>query len=204
MQPDPDALVDAIATLKLTLEADAPGLTPGVPVHGMLRVTETFHDFIVEVLRQGEHLGVAGGRPAVAIMAAVHGRAIADFLVAVTLDDAPEPAAQPAERIAEAVRKLTVYWMDAIANACLRQEPPIHESEIEYVRGAAALLNIVAQVLLPERFTSAPPADISDKCGADEEALTASDACSMLVISGAAALCIAATLEPEYRIASHY
>jgi hypothetical protein len=101
---------------------------------------------------------------------------------------------------AEAPAALTQHWIDTIAEAALSGDRPRHNTAVEYVRGAASSLSFAARTLGAERGLSLDPDDPRGPVELPGDALTGEDAGGLLIWCASAALCVAATLQPQFRI----
>jgi hypothetical protein len=202
--PESEALDAAIHVLRLTQEAIPSRWDEDTADELLTLVQLTFHDFVVDVLAEPLPSGEPDGEaPPLATRAAMHGRAIADLLVALTINYWRGTGSELSEiGLAEAPVKLRTHWIDTIAEAAASDERPEHETGVQYVRGVAQTLSIVTRILSAERGLSLDPADPRGPIEPVDDAMTGEDAGGLLVWCGAAALCIAATLQPEFRIAS--
>lgn len=162
----------------------------------------TFHDYVAAVLVDPMSSGQPGdGRPPLAVRAALHGRAIADLLTALAIGYWKETGGELSEvGRAEAPTALTEQWIEQIVVAATGDDSPTHETAIDYVRGVATTLSFVARILGSQRGLSLDPTDPRGPIEPSNDALTSDDAGAMLIWCGAAALCIAATLQPGMRI----
>lgn len=191
MPIDSDALEATLRTLRLT-----PGAVPTRwdedTADEMLHMVQmTFCNLVAAVLEEPLPSGQPGDSMPLAIPAALHGRAIAGLLAAIadTGADGWDAAA------------VIEHALDVIAQISTHEEDrPKHETPAEYVRGTAATFSFITRILLGERGFSIDPADPRGPVTQPDEAMTGDDAAGMLLWCAAAAQCIAATLQPDYRI----
>lgn len=202
--PDSDALEAAVRTLRLTQETTPARWSEDTADELLMLVHLTFHEFIVAVLADPVPSGKPeDGRPPLAVRAALHGRAIADLLTALAIRHWKETGSDLSETgMAEAPPTLTKQWIDEMVAATTGEDRPTHKTAIDYVRGAAVTLSFVARILGAQRGLSLDPADPRGPVEPPDDALTSDDAGALLIWCGAAALCIAATLQPGVRIRS--
>jgi hypothetical protein len=200
MALDSDALEAAIHVLRLTREAIPARWDEDTADELLTLVHLTFHEFVLAVLAEPLPSGTPDeGVPALAIRAAMHGRAIADLLTALALAYSREIGSEPPGATAPAA--LRQHWIDTIAKAALsEQDRPQHETAVEYVRGVAASLSFIVRILGAERGLSLDPDDPRGPIDPPEDALTGEDAGALLLWCAAAAICISATLQPHFRI----
>jgi hypothetical protein len=198
-----DALDAAIHVLPLTQEAIPSRWDEDTADELLTLVHLTFHEFVVAVLAEPLPSGTPeDGVPALAMRAAMHGRAIADLLTALAIASSREIGNEPyGSGGAVAVGALRRHWIDAIAKAALSDEDrPQHETAVEYVRGVAASLSFIVRILGAERGLSLDPDDPRGPIEPPEDALTGEDAGALLLWCAAAAICISAKLQPHFRI----
>ncbi len=202
--PDSDALEAAIQALRLTLEATPARWSEDTADELLVLVHLTFHEYIFEVLAVPMPSGKPeDGRPPLAVRAALHGRAIADLLTALAIQHWRETGGELSEvGMANAPSTLTEQWINEMVAAVMGDDRPAHELAIDYVRGVAKTLGFVARILGAQRGMSLDPADPRGPVEPSDDALTSDDAGGMLIWCGAAALCIAATLQPDVRMQS--
>jgi len=203
MSPDSDALAAAIHVLQLTQEAIPARWEEDTADELLTLVQLTFHDFVVAVLADPLPSGTPeDGVPALAMRAALHGRAIADLLTALAIGYWRDTSNELSEiDEAEAPVALRQHWMDTIAAAARSEEDrPQPETAVEYVRGVAASLSFIVRILGAERGLSLDPDDPRGPVEPPEDAMTGEDAGALLIWCAAAALCVAATLQPRFRV----
>jgi hypothetical protein len=98
---------------------------------------------------------------------------------------------------------LTAHWIDQIVGLCQDEEDrPAHNTAVDYVRGVAATLSFVARILGAERGLSLNPDDPRGPVERPDEALSSEDAGAMLLWCASAAACVAAKLQPQFKIGS--
>jgi hypothetical protein len=202
MVPDRDALDATVHTLHLTLDA-TPARWGEDTADEMLTIVQmTFHDYIVAVLADPMPVGLPReDRPALAVRAALHGRAIADLLTALTIDYWKETGDDLSELgVAEAPPVLARRWIEEMAEAAIGDDGPAHDTAVDYVRGVAMTLSFVVRILGAQRGLSLDPTDPRGPVELPDDAMTGDDAGALLIWCGAAALCIAATLQPGFRV----
>ena len=199
--PDPEALDATIYTLRLTLEAVPARWSEDTADELLTLVQIIFHDFVVAVLADPLASGVPeDGRP-LATCAAIHARAICDLLTAQAVAYWKDTGDELSEiGRAEAPPALTRQRIDTIAEASHVDDRPQHETAVEYVRGAASSLSLAARVLRAERGLSSDPSDPRGPIEPSDDVLTSEDAGAILIWCATAALCIAATLQPDFRV----
>lgn len=191
MRPDTQMLANAVRTLRQTQEAQLARWVPNSVDDRLFVVARTFLDFITAVLDPRPPPLASAECGGLAFAAVMHGRAVADLLAALTLIDADEDAARPnVERHDEATKRLTAYWIDAIARGCTDEQLPLHRNIVEYVREASALLSLAIRVLQSERDVALggqPTLRVTD-----DDMLTVDDASAMLVTGASTALVVSA------------
>lgn len=198
---DREALDAAIYTLRLTQEAIPARWTEDTADELLALVHLTFHEFVVAVLVEPLPLGTPGDGPALAMRAALHARAISDLLTALSLAYWEDTGSELSELgKAEAPAALRERWIDEIAKAALGADRPTHETAVEYVRGVAFGLSVIARIRGVERGLSLDPNDPRGSVERPDDAMTGEDAGALLIWCGVAALCIAATLQPQFRV----
>ncbi len=191
MPIDSDALEATLRTLRLT-----PGAVPTRwdedTADELLHVVQlTFCNLVAAVLEDPLPSGQPGDGTPLALPAALHGRAVAGLLAA--LADTGADGGNAAAVIEHA--------LDVIAQISSDEDDrPKHQSPAEYVRGAAATLSFITRILLGERGFSIDPADPRGPMTQPDDTMTGEDAAGMLLWCAAAAQCIAATLQPDYRM----
>jgi hypothetical protein len=198
---DREALDATIRTLRLTQEAIPARWAEDTADELLTLVHITFDDFVVAVLAEPLPSGAPPDGTPLAPRAALHARAIADLLAALAIAYSKDIESEPGDAPPEALAALRQYWIDAIAQAALSADRPGHHTAVYYVRGAAASLGFAARILNAERGLSLDPDDPRGPVELPEGALTGEDAGALLVWCASSALCIAATLQPEFRIA---
>jgi hypothetical protein len=167
-------------------------------------VQMTFHDYVAAVLAEPipPVAQPQDGTTPLAMRAALHGRAVADLLTALAIDHWRETGGELSERgIAEAPATLTREWLDQIAELARGKDRPNHETAADYVRGAAITLSFVARILGAQRGFSLDPNDPRGPVELPEDSLGTEDAGALLIWCAAAAVGIAAKLQPEFRVA---
>ena len=203
MPPNPEALDATIHTLHLTQEALPARWTEDTAEELLTLVQMTFHDFIAAVLAESLPLGTPADEPPLATRAALHARAICDLLTALAFAYWRETGSDLSELgKAEAPSTLTQRWIDEITEASLMEARPHHETAVQYVRGAATSLTFIARMICAERGLSHDPDDPRGPVEHPDDAMTGDDAGALLIWCASAALCIAATLQPEFRVQS--
>lgn len=202
MTPGSDALDATVQALRLTLDATPARWGEDTADELLTLVHLTFHDYIVAVLADPMPAGLPGeDRPTLAVRAALHGRAIADLLTALAIDYWKETGDELSERgVAEAPPVLVRRWIEEMAEAAIGDESPTHDTAVDYVRGVAITLSFVARILGTQRGLSLDSADPRGPVEYPDDAMTGDDAGALLIWCGAAALCIAATLQPGFRV----
>lgn len=202
MVPDRDALDATVHALHLTLDATPARWGEDTADELLTLVQLTFHDYIVAVLADPMPAGLPGeDRPALAVRAALHGRAIADLLTALAIDYWRETGDELSELgVAEAPLVLARRWVGEMAETAIGDDSPAHDTAVDYVRGVAITLSFVARILGAQRGLSLDPTDPRGPVEFPDDAMTGDDAGALLIWCGAAALCIAATLQPGFRI----
>ncbi len=197
------ALDAAVETLRLTREAMPSRWSDDTPDELLGLVQLSFHDYVVAVLADPmPPARPEEGRPALAMRAALHGRAVAGLLTTLALAQWKETgAAAPMATLSKAPARLTEHWIDQIAAVARAEDGPAHDTAVDYVRGAAMALGFAARVLGAQKGLSLDPDDPRGPVEVPAKALSNEDAAGLLVWSGAAALCIAARLQPGFRIA---
>jgi hypothetical protein len=203
MPLDAEALNSTIYTLRLTQEA-IPALWREDTADELLTVVQmTFNELIVAVLAEPLPLGAPTDGPPLATRAALHARAICDLLTALAIVYWRNTGSDlTTQGMAEAPPTLTRRWIDEIAKASLGEARPQHDTAAQYVRGAASALTFVARMIRTERGLSLDPDDPRGPVERPDDAMTGDDAGGLLIWCGAAALCIAATLQPQFRTRS--
>jgi hypothetical protein len=204
LMPDNDALEAAVQTLRLTQATTPARWSEDTADELLMLVHLTFHEHVVAVLADPVPAGKpTDGGPPLAVRAALHGRAIADLLTALAVGYWRETSSELSEiGMAETPPILTERWINEIVAATTEDNRPTHKTAIDYVRGTAATLSLVARILGAQRGLSLDPTDPRGPVEPPDSALTGDDAGAMLIWCGAAALCIAATLQPDMRIRS--
>jgi hypothetical protein len=204
MTLDREALDAAVDTLRLTLDTTPARWSEDTADELLTLVQLTFHDYIVEVLADPMPAGLPEeGRPALAVRAALHGRAVADLLTALAIKYWKETGEELSELdVGEAPRALTRRWIEEMSEAAVGDDSPAHETAVDYVRGVAIALSFVARILGAQRGLSLDPVDPRGPVEYPDAAMTGDDAGALLIWCGAAALCIAATLQPRFRVRS--
>jgi hypothetical protein len=199
--PNHKALDATIHTLRLTQEAIPARWAEDTADELLTLVQMTFHDFVVAVLAEPLPSGTPSDGPPLATRAALHARVIADLLTALAIAYWKDTESElSGVSTAEAPAALTQHWIDMIAEAALSEDAPRHNTAVEYVRGAASSLSFAARTLGGERGLSLDPDDPRGPVELPDDALTGEDAGGLLIWCASAALCIAATLQPQFRI----
>jgi hypothetical protein len=195
---DPVALEATLKTLRLTQVA-VPTLWDEDTADELLHlVGTTYYNFVTAVLEDPLPSGQPGERVPLALLAALHGRAVAGLLTALALadnDEAELSAPRAAELIAAAIDTITQLSSD-------EDDRPEHETAVDYVRGVATTLSFVNRILLPARGLSLDPNDPRGPVESADDTSTSDDAIGMLLWCAAAAQCISATLQPDFRFQS--
>jgi hypothetical protein len=199
MSLNSDALEAAIRTLRLTQDAIPARWSEDTADELLTLVAITFHEYTVAVLADPLPAGTADDGPALGMRAALHGRAIADLLTALAIAHWKDAGSEES-LTAEAPAKLTRHWINAIAEATHSEDHPQHRTAVEYVRGAALGMSFIARILNATRGLSLDPEDPRGPAVPSEDAMTGEDAGGLLIWCAAAALCIAAELQPQFRI----
>jgi hypothetical protein len=201
MAPNHEALDATSHTLRLTQEAIPARWAEDTADELLTLVQMTFHDFVVAVLAEPLPSETPSDGPPLATRAALHARVIADLLTALAIAYWKDTESERSELgTAEAPAALTQHWIDTIAEAALSEDAPRHNTAVEYVRGAASSLSFAARTLGAERGLSLDPDDPRGPVELPDDALTGEDAGGLLIWCASAALCIAATLQPQFRI----
>lgn len=201
MELDREAREAAIQTLRLARDAMPARWAEGTADELLTLVQISFHDLTVGVLEEPLPSATPpGGRP-LAPRAALHARAIADLLAALAIKYSSDGEDESGVATPENLAALKQHWIETVAEAVLSADRPRHDTAIDYVRGAAASLSFATRILNVERGLSLDPDDPRGPVEPPEGVLTGEDAGALLVWCGAAALCIAAKLQPEFRIA---
>lgn len=201
MAADHEALNATVDTLRLTQEALPARWAEDTADELLTLVHMTFHDFVVAVLAQPLPSGTPTDGPPLAPRAALHARAIVDLLTAMAIAYSKDTESEFSELdTAEAPVALTQHWIDTIAEAAQSGDRPRHDTAIDYVRGAASGLSFAARIIGVERGLSLDPDDPRGPVELPDDALTGEDAGGLLIWCASAALCISATLQPQFRI----
>jgi hypothetical protein len=201
-----EALSATIHTLQLTQETVPARWAEDTSDELLTLVGITFHDLVVAVLANPLPDGTptGDGRPPLAVRAALHARAVADLLSSLALAhlrDTGDEGSPPVD--AEAPQRLTAHWIDQIVGLCQDEEDrPAHDTAVDYVRGVAATLSFVARILGAERGLSLDPDDPRGPVERPDEARNSEDAGALLLWCASAAVCIAAKLQPRFKIGS--
>lgn len=195
------ALDAAIQALRLTLDATPARRSEDTAQELLTLVQITFHDYVVAVLADPMPFGTPSDGPALAVRAALHGRAIADLLTALAVGYWRETGSDLSEiGRAEALSALTERWIDEIAQTARSEGRLPHETAIDYVRGTAVGMSFVARILNVEQGMSLDTNDPRGPVEPPDGAMTGEDAGALLIWCAAAAVAIAAKLQPRFRV----
>ena len=206
MSGDDGSIDAALYVLALTEEAVPARWCEDTASELLTLVQMTFHDYVAAVLAEPipPVSPPQDGTPPLAMRAALHGRAVADLLTALAIDYWRETGSELSERgLADAPAALTKGWLDQMAELARGDERPSHETAAEYVRGAAITFSFVARILGAQRGLSLDPNDPRGPVELPEDSLSSEDAGALLIWCAAAAVCIAAKLQPEFRVSGH-
>jgi hypothetical protein len=199
---DPDALDAVLHVLRLSQQALPARWDEDTVDERLTLVGITFYDYVAAVLETPLGDGTPGERVPLATHAAMHARTVADLLTSLALDVARERGeGVPDTVLAEAPQTLTSRWIGEMATVCTEEElRPQHDTAVDYVRDAARWMSLATRILNAERGFSIDPADPRGAVERPDDAATGEQAGALLVACGAAALCIAAILQPQFRI----